>query len=190
MISRNLFNRFVLTSVLAAVGTFWICSLLGAGPLDQAWAVLTAMVVLATDHPGTLSASVDRMLATIAGGAVAALLVGIMPQLHPGDLALGVVVIAVLHALLFQWRPGLRVFGSTAALLFLVSTDAGATLRMAEERFEYIALGAAVALLVSTLLVAVWDYGRRKGHGYWTRVRQDCRKASDDRPAPANTEAV
>lgn len=188
MLSRNLFNRFVLTSVLAALGTFWICSLFGANSVDQAWAVLTAMVVLATDHPGTLSASLDRMLATIAGGAVAALLVGIMPQLHPGDLALGVVVIAVLHALLFQWRPGLRVFGSTAALLFLVSTDAGATVRMAEERFEYIALGAAVALVVSTLLMALW--GLRKGHGYWTSVRQDCRTASDGRPAPANTEAV
>jgi outer membrane lipoprotein SlyB len=73
MITRNLFNRFVLTSVLAAVGAFWICRLLGAGPLDQAWAVLSAMVVLAVDHPGTLNASLDRVIGTVAGGVVAAL---------------------------------------------------------------------------------------------------------------------
>jgi uncharacterized membrane protein YccC len=161
MLPRNLFNPFVLTSVLAAVGTFWICRLLGAGPLDQAWAVLSAMVVLAVDHPGTLNASIDRVIATIAGGAVAALLVGVMPRLRPGDLALGVVVIAVLHALVFQWRPGLRMFGSTAALLFLANADTGATVRLAEERFEYVALGVAVSLVVSTLLLVLWKHRSR-----------------------------
>jgi uncharacterized membrane protein YccC len=149
MITRNLFNRFVLTSVLAAVGAFWICRLLGAGPLDQAWAVLSAMVVLAVDHPGTLNASLDRVIGTVAGGAVAALLVAVMPRLQPAELALGVVVIAVLHALVFQWRPGLQMFGSTAVLLFLANADAGSTVQLAEERFIYIAFGVAVSVAVS-----------------------------------------
>jgi uncharacterized membrane protein YccC len=153
---RNLFNRFVLSSVLAAVGAYWICSLLGIGPADQAWAVLTALTVLATDYAGTRDASRDRVLATIAGGAVAALLVAVMPRLSPGDLALGVAVIAVLHALVFQWRPGLHIFGSTAALLFLVGADAGPTVRLAEQRFEDVGLGVAVSLVVSTLVLLLW----------------------------------
>jgi uncharacterized membrane protein YccC len=118
------------------------------------WAVLTAIIVMQASVGGSLNATIDRLVGTIAGAAwgVAATLAVPHPNAlaTAGALALALVPLAVLVAL----RPGYRVAPVTATIVLLGPSGAAGVVEAAFDRVVEIALGCAVALAVAVLTVS------------------------------------
>lgn len=123
------------------------------------WAVLTAIIVMQASVGGSLKATIDRLVGTIAGAAwgVAATLAVPHPDAlaTAGALALALVPLAVLVAL---W-PGYRVAPVTATIVLLGPAGAAGVVQAALDRVVEIAIGCAVALAVA--LVTVSSRARR-----------------------------
>jgi len=108
------------------------CALAGSGAwlagLPEAyWAVITAVVVMQTDLPHTLSSGRDRVVATLAGAVVAVALIASREQGLPTLplFAAGLVPLAVLAAV----APTLRLACTTLVVVFLIPADGDPFLR-------------------------------------------------------------
>lgn len=108
------------------------CALAGggaslAGLPEGYWAVVTAVVVMQTDLPHTLSAGRDRVAATLAGAAVALALILLREQGLPTLplFAAGLVPLAVLAAV----APALRLACTTLVVVFLIPAGGDPYLR-------------------------------------------------------------
>lgn len=113
------------------------------------WAVLTAIIVMQASLGGSLKATADRLIGTIAGAiwGVAAT-VGVphaTPLATTGALAVALVPLAVLVAL----SPSYRVAPVTAAIVLLGPSGAAGIVEAALERVVEISVGCVVALAVA-----------------------------------------
>lgn len=114
-------GRLLAACALAGGGT-WL-----AGLPEGYWAVITAVVVMQTDLPQTLSAGRDRVVATLAGAAVALALIALREQGLPTLplFAAGLVPLAVLAAV----APTLRLGCTTLVVVFLIPAGGDPYLR-------------------------------------------------------------
>lgn len=137
-----------LRMVLAAVGSFAVSQALH---LPEAfWAVLTALVAARPHAAGTARAGIDRLIATIAGAAVATAFALTHLHLNQLELLLGVLVpLCLLVALHDNYRAA-----PVAALIVLSGGMIGESpLNTALYRTSEIAVGALVAFIVSMAVV-------------------------------------
>ena len=113
------------------------------------WAVLTAIIVMQASVGGSLKATADRLIGTIAGAAWGvATTVGVP---HPGPLttAAALVVALVPMAALVALSPSYRIAPVTAAIVLLGPVGANGVVEAALDRVVEIAVGCVVALAVA-----------------------------------------
>ena len=127
------------------------CALAGGGAAlaglpEGYWAVITAVVVMQTDLPHTLAAGRDRVTATLAGAAVAMVLIALRQQGLPTLplFAAGLVPLALLAAV----APTLRLACTTLVVVFLIPAGGDPYLRPLL-RVGDILLGALACLAVA-----------------------------------------
>ena len=136
----------LLAACALAGGSAWL-----AGLPEGYWAVITAVVVMQTDLPQTLSAGRNRMVATLAGAAVALVLIALREQGLPTLplFAAGLVPLAVLAAV----APTLRLGCTTLVVVFLIPAEGDPYLRPLL-RVGDILFGAVACLAVAALASA------------------------------------
>ena len=115
------------------------------------WAVISAIVVMQSSLGGTLGASLDRLMATVAGAMVGAACVSLrgrtpLPEVLVMTLAVGPT------ALLAALRPSFRLAPITAVIV-LVGAPPGAGLLTAFHRVVEIALGCVIGALTAHLVL-------------------------------------
>jgi uncharacterized membrane protein YccC len=113
------------------------------------WAVISAVVVMQGSLGGTLGASLDRLMATVAGammGAACLSLRGPLPEVLVLTLAVGPT------ALLAALRPSFRLAPITAVIV-LVGASPGAGLLTAFHRVMEITLGCVIGALTAHLVL-------------------------------------
>ena len=118
---------------------------------ESYWAVISAIVVMQSSLGGTLGASLDRLMATVAGAMVGAACVslrgrGSLPEVLVLTLAVGPT------ALLAALRPSFRLAPITAVIV-LVGASPGAGLLTAFHRVMEITLGCVVGVLTAHLVL-------------------------------------
>ena len=122
-------------------------------PLHGLWVVLTAVVVTQMSVGGSLRATIEYIIGTL-GGAIYAAITGVLvphttPIAQVGILALTIAPLAFAAAM----NPNLRVAPFSAVLVLLLSGQLGEGLiESAFTRFLEVALGGAIALVVSLLV--------------------------------------
>src|SRR5687767_1672175 len=112
------------------------------------WAVVTAILVVQASVGASLVAATDRLLATILGGAVGAVLIAVFGTSSPATvmtLAGSVLALAYLGAL----RPSMRLASVTAAIVILADPLLGDPIVSAWYRVLEIGLGALIAVVTS-----------------------------------------
>jgi uncharacterized membrane protein YccC len=115
------------------------------------WAVITSIVVMQGSVGGTLTASVDRLIATFAGAAAGAIWVVIRSHLSLPDLLVVVGAVAPL-ALLAAIRPSFRLAPITAIIVVLGAPPDGSPI-LAFHRMAEIALGCVIGGLTAQLVL-------------------------------------
>jgi uncharacterized membrane protein YccC len=123
-------------------------------PLHGLWAVLTAVVVTQISVGGSLHATTEYVMGTIVG-AVYAAGVGILVP-HTTTISLAGVLALTIGPLAYAAAvyPSFRVAPFTGAIVLLISTQFGEGLiESAFYRLAEVALGGAVALMVSLLVM-------------------------------------
>jgi uncharacterized membrane protein YccC len=128
------------------------------------WAVFTALIVTQGSVGGSLRASRDRLIGTLGGGAVGALVATLIPH---GD-ARGFVAVFALTlaplALVAAIYPRYRIAPVTGAILLLSSAAQMGPLEAAAYRILEISLGCLVGLAVSLFVLPA------RAHGITLRV--------------------
>jgi uncharacterized membrane protein YccC len=144
--------RFCLRMTVAALLAFVLAHVLTI-PLHGLWAVLTAVVVTQMSVGGSLRATAEYVIGTLAGAlyasAVGVLVSHTTAMALAGLLALTIAPLACAAAL----NPSFRVAPFTAALVLLISGQLGeGPIESALYRLLEVALGGAVAVTVSLLV--------------------------------------
>lgn len=122
-------------------------------PLHGLWVVLTAVVVTQMSVGGSLRATIEYIIGTL-GGAIYAAIIGVLvphttPIAQVGILALTIAPLAFAAAM----NPNFRVAPFSAILVLLLSGQLGeGPIESAFTRFLEVALGGAIALVVSLLV--------------------------------------
>jgi uncharacterized membrane protein YccC len=144
--------RYCIRATVSAVLTFALGHLFSL-PLHGLWAVLTAVVVSQVSAGASIRATTEYIIGT-AGGAIYA--GALATLLHPTTGVGMAVVLAIAVAPLTYAaarNSNLRVAPFTAVLVVLISAEsAGSALQSAIDRSLDVALGCAVAVLVSLLV--------------------------------------
>jgi uncharacterized membrane protein YccC len=150
--------RLVLRTTLAGLITFTLAHLL---ELPQAiWAVLTSVLIMQASVGGSLQASLDRMLGTVAGAIWGVSVTLAIP--HREALALGLPLAVALApmALLAALKPNYRVAPVTAIIVLLSTTGAQlGPVHYAVDRVLEIGLGCLVGIAVSLLVLPARAHG-------------------------------
>jgi uncharacterized membrane protein YccC len=150
--------RLVLRTTLAGLITFTLAHLL---ELPQAiWAVLTSVLIMQASVGGSLQASLDRMLGTVAGAIWGVSVTLAIP--HRETLALGLPLAVALAplALLAALKPNYRVAPVTAVIVLLSTTGAQlGPMHYAVDRVLEIGLGCLVGFAVSLLVLPARAHG-------------------------------
>jgi uncharacterized membrane protein YccC len=115
------------------------------------WAVITSIVVMQGNVGGTVGASIDRLLATIAGAGVGAVWVAVRAHLPMPDLLILVCAVAPL-ALLAAIRPSFRLAPITAVIVVLGAPGEGGVV-LAFHRMAEIGLGCVIGGLTAQLVL-------------------------------------
>lgn len=144
--------RFALRMTVAGLGALAVARSLNL-PLHGLWVVLTAVVVTQMSVGGSLRATVEYIVGTF-GGAVYAAVIGLLvPHVsvlaQAGILALTIAPLAFAAAM----NPNFRVAPFSAVLVLLLAGQLGeGPIESAIIRLAEVALGGAVALIVSLLI--------------------------------------
>lgn len=115
------------------------------------WSVITAIVVMQGSLGGTIGASLDRLLATVAGAVVGAVWVLVRGHWPVPDTVLLVFAVAPM-ALLAAMRPSFRLAPITAVIVLLGASAEGGVL-LAFHRMAEIALGCVIGALTAHLVL-------------------------------------
>ena len=141
--------QLVIRTTSGALLTYLIA--VGLGLPQAVWAVITALVVMQVSVGATIGVGIDRMVGTLGGAAVGAVVAVVQPSLGLPDylaLMLAVAPLAAMAAI----RPRLRIAPLTAVIILLAApADVSAPLA-ALERILEIALGTGVGLAASLLI--------------------------------------
>jgi uncharacterized membrane protein YccC len=144
--------RLAARTTFAALLTFALAHLLA---LPQGfWAVLTSVIVMQASVGGSLKASLDRIVGTVAGGLWGVAVTLAVP--HHDTWTLGLVLAAALAplALVAALRPTFRVAPVTAVIVLLSTSGAQlGPVRYAIDRVLEIGLGCLVAVVVALLVL-------------------------------------
>lgn len=142
--------RLVVRVVTAAALAILIAETLG---LPQGfWAVITALIVIQGSLGGTIAASLDRFLGTLAGallGAAAAVAGKFLGVHQAVVLVLTVAPLALLAAI----YPSFKVAPVTAVIVLLANPSHASPVTSAALRVGEIALGAIIGIAVSSLVL-------------------------------------
>jgi uncharacterized membrane protein YccC len=144
----------------AAAVTFALGSVLG---LSQGfWAVIAAVIVTQSSIGGSLKAALEQFTGSLCGAVYGAAVAFAIPHQTPAALGLALVIAVGPLAVLATYSPGFRIAPITAIIVLL--STIGVTLGpvgFAVERVLEVALGCAVGLAVSVLLVPAPAVGGR-----------------------------
>ena len=141
--------RVCLRTTISALLAFGLAQSL-AIPFHGLWVVLTAVVVTQVSIGGSLKATADYVIGTVAGAVYASAVAALVP--HPTVLALAGVLALAIAPLSYAavLSPSFRVAPFTAVLVLMISTQLGETpIESAFYRLLEVALGGAVAMAVS-----------------------------------------
>jgi uncharacterized membrane protein YccC len=142
----------------SAVVTFALGSVLG---LSQGfWAVIAAIIVIQSNIGGSLKAALEQLVGSLCGAVYGAAIAFAIPHQAPVTLGLALIIAVGPLAVLATFSPGFRIAPITAIIVLL--STIGVTLGpvgFAVERVLEVALGCAVGLAVSVLLVPARAYG-------------------------------
>jgi uncharacterized membrane protein YccC len=122
-------------------------------PLHGLWVVLTAVVVTQMSVGGSLRATIEYITGTL-GGAIYAAAIGVLVP-HASAIAQGAVLALTVAPLAFAAaiNPNFRVAPFSAVLVLLLSGQLGeGPIESAFTRFLEVALGGAIAIIVSLLV--------------------------------------
>jgi uncharacterized membrane protein YccC len=156
--------RFCLRMTFAGVSAFALAQVLGA-PLHGLWMVLTAVVVTQMSVGGSLRATVEYIVGTL-GGAIYAGLVGVLVPQPPTAIAQGTALALCIAplALAAALNPNFRVAPFSAVLVLLISGQlGGGPIESAVMRATEVALGGALAVIVSLLVFSQRAHGLALG---------------------------
>jgi uncharacterized membrane protein YccC len=150
--------RLVLRTTFAGLITFTLTHLLELP--HSYWAVLTSVIIMQESVGGSLKATLDRMLGTVAGAIWGVSVTLAIP--HRDTLTLGLTLAVALAplALLAALKPNYRVAPVTAIIVLL--TTAGvqiAPMHYAVDRVLEIGLGCLVGFAISLLVLPVRAHG-------------------------------
>jgi uncharacterized membrane protein YccC len=144
--------RYCMRATIVVLVTFWLGHAASL-PLNGLWAVLTAVVVTQMSAGGSVHASLEYMIGTLAGAIYAGVLGVVVPHTSPfaltGTLVLTIAPLAFAAAI----NASFRAAPFSALLVLLIAGQLGegpvgsALLRIAE-----VALGAVIAIAVSFLV--------------------------------------
>jgi hypothetical protein len=154
--------RFALRMTVAAVAAFLLGQVLQL-PMHGLWAVLTAVIVTQASVGGSIGASLEYVLGTLAGGLYATLVTLLIPHTTPlataGVLALCIAPLAYAAAR----ASAFRVAPFTAVIVLLLAGQFGlGPLAAGATRLLEVVLGSAIAVSVSMLLFPERSYRRAK----------------------------
>jgi hypothetical protein len=154
--------RFALRMTVAAVAAFSVGQVLKL-PLHGLWAVLTAVIVTQASVGGSIGASLEYVLGTLAGGLYATLVTLLIPHTTPlataGVLALSIAPLACAAAR----SNAFKVAPFTAVIVLLLVGEFGlGPLTAAATRLLEVVLGSTIAVSVSMLLFPEHSYRRAK----------------------------
>ena len=143
--------RYSVRATIVVLASFWLGRAAGL-PLNGLWAVLTAVVVTQMSAGGSVRASLEYMVGTLAGAIYAGVLGVVVPHANPlaltGTLVLTIAPLAFAAAI----NASFRAAPFSALLVLLIAGQLGegpvgsALLRIGE-----VALGAVIAIAVSFL---------------------------------------
>ena len=155
-------TRFALRMTVAAVAGFWSGQMLKL-PLHGLWAVLTAVIVTQASVGGSIGASLEYVLGTLAGGIYATLVALLIPATTPPATA-GVLALSVAPLAYAAARSNVfRVAPFTAVIVLLLTGQFGlGPLTAAATRLFEVVLGGAIAVTVSMVLFPERSYRRAK----------------------------
>jgi uncharacterized membrane protein YccC len=149
--------RLALRMTVASVASFAAATALG---LQQGyWSALTALIVTQTSVGGSLKVAVDRFLASLCGAIYGAAITFALP--HHSLWAIGVALVAAVAplAVLAAFNARFRVAPITSIIvLFSTTVSSTGPIGYAAERVIEIALGCAIGLAVSSLLLPAHAY--------------------------------
>lgn len=151
--AHRLHLAMALRVTVAAVATYLFAQYVQL-PLGGLWAVLTAVIVSQMSLGGSVRATIEYMIGTLGGAIYAAALALILPRSSEGSfllaLTLAIGPLAFLAALNANFRVG--PFTAIIVLVGATTTQAG-SLQSAVDRVLEVAVGAAVALVVSIFVL-------------------------------------
>jgi uncharacterized membrane protein YccC len=141
----------------SAAVTFALGTALG---LSQGfWAVIAALIVTQSSIGGSLKAALEQLVGSLCGAVYGAAIAFAVPHQAPVSLGLALIIAVGPLAVLATFSPGFRIAPITAIIVLL--STIGVTLgpvAFAVERVLEIALGCAVGLTVSVLIVPARAY--------------------------------
>ncbi|HVV92145.1 MAG TPA: FUSC family protein [Hyphomicrobiales bacterium] len=147
-----------LRMLAAALAAYGLSAALGLP--DGYWAVLTALIVTRPSAGGLVRAGADRLAATVAGAALATARAAIRPWGVP-EPALIAVALAPL-SLLVAWDERFRAAPMAAIIVLSGGAALGSPVAIALARVAEVMLGAAVGILVSTVVLPTHRTRRRR----------------------------
>lgn len=147
--------RFCIRVTVAAISALLIAQLFSL-PLHGLWVVLTATVVTQLSVGGSVRAGVEYVLGTLGGAVYAGLTGFLIPHATvPAQVAILAITVAPL-AFAAAINPNLRVAPFSAVLVLLIAGQIGeGPIQSALTRLLEVALGGAVAVIVSLLVIPV-----------------------------------
>jgi uncharacterized membrane protein YccC len=155
--SHNPELRLALRMTVASVAAFAAAKQLG---LQQGyWSALTALIVTQTSVGGSLKVAIDRLLASLCGAIYGAAITFALP--HHSLWSIDVALVAAVGplAVLAAFNARFRVAPITAIIvLFSTTVSSSGPISYAVERVVEIALGCAIGLMVSSLLLPAHAY--------------------------------
>ena len=144
--------RFCVRATVAALVALAVANSLNF-PLHGSWMVLTAVVVTQVSVGGSLRATLDYVVGTLAGAVYAAAVGLLVPHVTALGQAVALTLAVALLALAAALRPSFRVAPFSAVLVLLIGGALGENPAIsAVVRVLEVALGGAVAAAVSMLV--------------------------------------
>jgi uncharacterized membrane protein YccC len=141
--------RHAVRITVAAALASELTSLLG---LPQGyWAVITTLIVVQASIGGTLGASFDRVMATMAGAGVGAGAAVLQSLLQLPQAVVLILACAPMAMLAFQ-RPSFRLAPVTAAMILMMGGSEDSALQAAFDRVLEIALGCVIGILTTQFI--------------------------------------
>ncbi len=144
--------RYCLRVSVAGVAAFAITRILNF-PLHGLWAVLTAIVVSQVSVGGSLRATIEYNIGTLAGAVYAAAVGLAIPHGAPVSQAVALAVSVAPMAMAAAINPAFRVAPFSAVLVLLIGSELGESpIASALTRVVEVGIGGAVAVLVSLVV--------------------------------------